>query len=274
MPSKILVATDLSIRSERALRRAAQLAVQHEAELTALCIIDEDLPVKLAHKVREDMVDELALHCEGLDHGHAIQRVEIAEVVQGILKVLEESGADLLVLGIHRHRPLWDLVYGTTMERILRVAQVPVLLVKTVPHAPYARILAGIDMSEACALSISEAHELSPEAAISAFHAVHVPYRGLVAPHGSAEALSPFLDEAERAMETWWESADLPAACEMPRAESAGRTELLMQKLNEVSPDLLAIGAHGRSSFTPTMLGSFTEQILRDPPCDVLVVRR
>lgn len=274
MPSKILVATDLSIRSERALRRAAQLAVQHDAELTALCVVDEDLPAKVANRVRDDMIDELALHCEGLDHGHAIQRVEIAEVVQGILRVLKETGADLLVLGIHRHRPLWDLVHGTTMERILRAVQVPVLLVKTVPHAPYARILAGIDMSEACALSINEAHELAPEAAISAFHAVHVPYRGLVAPHGSAQALAPFLDEAERAMQAWWEVTDLPEVCTMPRAESAGRTELLMQKLNEVSPDLLAIGAHGRSTFTPTMLGSFTEQILRDPPCDVLVVRR
>ncbi|MBR9763000.1 MAG: universal stress protein [Rhodobacteraceae bacterium] len=274
MPDNILVATDLSIRSERALRRAAKLAEQHDARLTVLCIVDEDLPQRVATRMRDAMIEDLALHCEGLDHGHAVQRVEIADPVQGILGAIEESGADLLVLGVHRHRPIWDLVYGTTMERVLRVSSVPVLLVKSVPHAPYARVLAGLDMSEACATAIRMAHELAPEASLSAFHAVHVPYRGLVAPRGSAEALSPFLEEAERRMRTWWQGADLPETLAMPRAEAAGRTELLMRRLSEIGPDLLAIGAHSRSSFTPTILGSFTEQILRDPPCDVLVLRR
>ncbi|WP_236638013.1 universal stress protein [Mangrovicoccus ximenensis] len=38
-------------------------------------------------------------------------------------------------------------------------------------------------------------------------------------------------------------------------------------------PDLIAIGAHARANFAPTLLGSFTEELIRSAPADLLIVR-
>lgn len=47
----ILIATDLSERSNRALRRAAMLAAQFGAHLTVLHVTDADLPERVATAV-------------------------------------------------------------------------------------------------------------------------------------------------------------------------------------------------------------------------------
>ena len=44
---RILVATDFSTRSDRALRRAVLLARQHSAEMTIVHVIDDDQPPQL-----------------------------------------------------------------------------------------------------------------------------------------------------------------------------------------------------------------------------------
>ena len=44
----ILMATDLSARSDRALERAVQVAADHGSRLTVVHVVDEDLPAVLA----------------------------------------------------------------------------------------------------------------------------------------------------------------------------------------------------------------------------------
>lgn len=274
MYTDILVASDLSARSERALRRAMALAAQHGARLTLLHVVDEDLPAAMAQRMQEEAEADLARLCASISTQEVAIRVEIADPAEAIARIAGEGRADLLVMGVHRPRPVLDLFSGTTMERIVRAVTLPVLLVRDPNDHDYDAILAGIDLSPSCGAALRAAAALVPAVTIRTFHAFHIPYRGMIAPTGSAEALRPFLKEAQRALDEWWETADLPATCEKPVPEAIGRTTLLMRRMEEHDPDLLVIGAHGRPSFAPTLLGGFTEEILRAPPCDVLIVRR
>ena len=54
--AKLLVATDLSHRSDRAMRRAVALAKAHDAELIVVSVLDDELP--------EDMIGELHARAE------------------------------------------------------------------------------------------------------------------------------------------------------------------------------------------------------------------
>ncbi|WP_010139521.1 universal stress protein [Oceanicola sp. S124] len=275
MPKSILVASDLSVRSERALRRAFMLARVQDAALTVLSIVDQDLPERIAARTRETAMEELELLCQAIDADLEVTLlVEIADPLQGILAVVKRIGADLLVLGTHRERPVWDLFYGTTMERIVRASSLPVLLVHDAPLAPYGKVLCGIDMSPACAAALTAAAAIAPAAQFRTFHAVHIPYRGLIARSGHPEALEPFLTETRSALRDWWDKTDLPEGCACPDPVAAGRTELMTRLLDQEKPDLVAMGAHGRSPLSPTLLGGFTEQTLREPPTDILVTRR
>jgi manganese transport protein len=46
-----------------------------------------------------------------------------------IVRIVTESGADLLVMGAHRHTGIKDLVYGETINRVRHEVKVPVLVV-------------------------------------------------------------------------------------------------------------------------------------------------
>jgi manganese transport protein len=46
-----------------------------------------------------------------------------------IVRLVEKSNADLLVLGAHRHTGIFDYLYGETVERVRHKLKIPVLIV-------------------------------------------------------------------------------------------------------------------------------------------------
>jgi len=52
-------------------------------------------------------------------------------VHDGILRALESTGADLIVMGSHGRRGLEKLVLGSVTQRVLGVVHIPVLVVRT-----------------------------------------------------------------------------------------------------------------------------------------------
>ena len=80
--------------------------------------------------------------------------------------------------------------------------------------------------------------------------------------------------DAEREVDRWLETTDLPEGYGRPMVLEGSVYEIMDRLNHEIDPDLIAVGAHGRSSLAPTLLGSYTEELMRRPPCDLLVVRR
>ena len=77
--SNILVATDLSLRSERAVRRAFALARETGAALHLLSVVDDELPEAIAGRRRAETREELERFCAALpDSAHCGWSVEAA----------------------------------------------------------------------------------------------------------------------------------------------------------------------------------------------------
>lgn len=269
----IIIASDLSLRSERALRRGLRLADQFDARVTLLHVVDKDLPESLAHHHLQEAQQALGALAASISDRPVTLRVELDEPVSGIVRATQELGCDLLCLGVHRHREIWDLFVGSTMERIVHAVHFPVLLVRDAVDHAYDALLCGIDFSQASDAALRSGLALAPKARVRLFHAFHVPFRGYTAPTNSEQQIAPFRREAEARLEAWWDQADLPARVARPTPVAEGRHRALMQEMQAFQPDLLALGAHARSGLRMTRLGSFTQEILRDPACDVLVLR-
>lgn len=271
---RILVTSDLSVRSDRALGRAIQLAKDHGAALSVLHVVDDDLPPSVVETLSEAARGVLSQTLEAAGAGDTQVEIRVGPVVETITTTAEELDAELLVMGVHKARAFWDMVSGTTMERAVRALTRPVLLVAQPANGPYASVLCGLDLSPASAAAARTAARLAPKARLTAFHAVHIPYRGLLGNDDTMHDVAPFLAEAETELAAWWRGADLPAGLERPTptADDVGHAfEIARLKSGA---DLFALGAHGRPAFAPTRLGGFAEHLLRHPVCDVLVVRR
>ena len=141
---RILVATDLSSRSELAVMRAAALAKARNAELTVLNVLDDDQPPVLIAPQRLAIANLLEVNGQALKERLGVESkaiVRVGDPVVVINAVAEEIGADLLVMGAHRHTPLRDLFIGTTLERVVRNAKIPVLRAAGAPEEEYRRVL-------------------------------------------------------------------------------------------------------------------------------------
>ncbi len=270
----LLVATDLSARSERAVRRAFALAEKTGADVTVACIVDADLPADMAGQMKATAEQRLRTYCQSISEHPFTSRVEVADPLTRIHEIAVEIDAALIVLGVHRPRPLRDLLSGTTMTRLVRASTRPVLLVRDPVDKDYGSVVCGIDLSPSCVAAARAAATLAPDAPITTFYAVHVPFRGFLTPAGTEDELRPFLEQAAQQLDDWWQGAGLPSQCQRPEPMAAAVIEALQRTIAETKPDLLAVGAHGRPTFSPTYLGSFTSELLKNPPCDVLVVRR
>lgn len=272
---EILVATDLSARSDRALRRAARLAAEQGAKLLVVSVVDDAYPTRLAEQLKTEVAQEIASQLASLDLG-AVEietRVEIGDPALAIAALAEARAVDLIALGAHRPRPLADLFRGATLERIVRGVSRPALLVCAPAVAPYARVVVGVDLSPASSAALSAAQRVAPMAEICAFHAAHAPYADRFG-GGQSGPGEAFRGAAAAELDAWIAEGGLPEGAPRPEITLEPVSAALARRIAEAPTDLIALGAHGRAGLNPTLLGRFVEETLRDPPCDVLVVRR
>jgi nucleotide-binding universal stress UspA family protein len=275
----ILVATDLSPRSDRALDRAVRLAGEGR-RLVVLHVIDEDLPSALTHAQRTEayhlLQQQIDRHPAGAPADLVVD-VELGRTPETILDKIEEHEAGLVVIGTHRHGGLMDWFRGTTAERLLRHAEAPVLMVKERPLEPYRRIVVAVDFSVYSRRAVALARQLVLDGSLLLVHAFDLPFAAAAErQHMSATArarheasLRRMIDEQLEAFLRTFEPPLPPLRTVM--REGAPRP-VIAEAVAQAQADLLVVGTHGRTGVARALLGSVAADLLREPPCDVLAV--
>ncbi len=277
-PHRILLATDLSGRCDRALDRAAALACAWNAELVVVHAIQQSGPASTAPSWRR-APDPRAL---ALDRVRADLRdppphltivVEYGEPASVIVEAVERFGCDLVVTGVARNETLGRWLLGTTVDALLRRASVPILVVKARPGGPYRSVVVASDFSEPSRSALERALATFPEARVTLFHAFDVPYEGMLADR--TEARDAGAEAARRDAEAFLAATPAAAGRHIPVLCEYGRPGPLLDELVQTrGVDLVVVGTHGRGWLARTLLGSVAETLVGEVPGDVLVVRQ
>lgn len=271
-PNRILVATDLGARSDRALDRAIQLCGQWQAALQVVHAMPRDAAgawsaadtlASIRQRIRRD------LEHDGVDAGVHVEEGEPADV---ILEIARRERCDLVVLGDADEVPGRRLL-GNMVETLVRSAPTSVLVVKQRPRGAYRRVLVGTDLTPESRHGLETATALFPEAGFALLHALDIPYESL------------WLDPARRADLTGMEMATIEAFVAGVRlpADLRRRMRLLVEHGHpesmlrrhalEHGSDLTVIGAFRRGLAFHLLVGGTTRRIVQVAPNDVLVVR-
>lgn len=267
----LLVATDLSSRSDRAVRRAFSLAKQLGLQTTLVSVVDSALPKDIAAKLQADITE--SLQNTVATHGDPTTtqiEVPIGDVVVEIGRLAKKTSADLIVLGLHRKRSFMEGLRQTTMERIVALSSGSVLLVTEPAENTYKSVLIPISYSPACSNAVKVAHKVAPTAEFTSFHALHVPFQGLTGGEDS-EMEHAVRQESEAQGEAWRRAFNVSQ--DLPKIVIGGPAAVLYQKIQKAKPDLIAIGAHTRSGLTLHKIGAFASELVRDPPTDLLIAK-
>lgn len=137
----ILMATDFGEGSEIIARRAHDLAQRNQAKLTLLHVVDYMPIADSAYgpavpfdvELSEDLVQKakrrLLGMAEGLDVAESDCLVEIGSPKLEVIRIAEENGVDLIVVGTHGKHGL-QLLLGSTSSSVLHYTQCDVLAVR------------------------------------------------------------------------------------------------------------------------------------------------
>jgi nucleotide-binding universal stress UspA family protein len=279
---QILAATDFSTRSNRALRQAGLLTQSCGAQLTVLHVVDDDQPSTLLEMESREAERILAEQIAAMPELQGVQArpmVVPGDPFDGILKTAAAIGAGLIVMGSHRKQLLRDIFIGTTVERVIRTGPSPVLMVQHEAQRRYEKIVAPVDMSEqsASALRVGQAAGLITATSTTLLHAFLPVAKGklFIADAGQANIDNYIASEQQAAVDELgaFLSANGFAGLGLPvRVEEGTAIGVISRAVEEMRPDLLIMGTHGRSGFLKSLLGSVTEEALRSVNVDILVV--
>lgn len=278
---KILIATDLSSRSDRALLRAIKLASTHKAHLTILCVIDEETPkalLKEAEKIAKQEIN-YCIKDEIKNVKHDIQII-VGITHSTILKTAIEENADLIILGLHRYTKKNQSMIGNVIERIIKNSIKPVLVVKNRSESDYKNILVGVDFNIHSKKSLKFALEIFKD---SSFHLIHSYYMPFLGTYDNNEALEEgFKTNCVADINNMVKEVTKSLSGKSGKSKKSFNIntkiikgsifDVLSEEALYLNPELLILGTHGRVGLAKALSVNITENFLIDPPCDVLVV--
>jgi nucleotide-binding universal stress UspA family protein len=271
----IIAATDLSARSDRALRRAARIAASTGSELHIVHLMDDELPAALLQRRSDEAeatLNALVAADDDLSAASPKIDVEAGQIRKLLPDLIERRDAGLVVLGTHRNRGLAELVEQPTLTKVMRAATAPILIAVQPAAQDYRTLVAGWDFSPASAAAVALAKTFAPAEALTLVHAWADPLTG--APYamdlaGSATparqaGIEAALEEAKASVAADGLTVEMEAMIGAPQ-------RALIEQAEARRADLLVLGRHARSGLARFLLGETAERVAIMAPCDVLI---
>jgi nucleotide-binding universal stress UspA family protein len=272
------------------LGRVALLPLAEDVQLTILHVVPGSLSFEQQRRAERDARKALSEEV-----GHLRKQLHRKARIESVVKVgaaAKEIAAfapkldvDLIVMGRGGGRALRETFLGSTAERVVRGAKLPVLVVRSPARRAYRRPALALELDQA-------AHEVVhlmlrmlpvPFPRVEVIHAFDVPYSQLVYPsvskHESDEREEYLKHEASRRLHRLLSATLSEAGIRLEDAplwkthvRHGSPREVVETATKKAEADLLVLGTRGHSGVAYVFLGTVAGELLRAARCDVLMV--
>lgn len=269
----ILVPVDFSKYSDRALKVAATLARRMNGDIIALHMLEispsllgtsDYLPqeqtiflMKMAEKQFATFLDKPYLN--GVKVIPIIKHFKVFSEVNDVAK---EHQSELIVMGSHGSEGLEEVFFGSNAEKVVRNAEVPVLIVKK-EHEDFKveRMVFATDFNEESVPAARRAAEFASKVDAE-FKLVYIntPGDAFLSTEDAYERITAFLNIAR-----------LGAEVEIFNDYNVEKGILAYSE--SVAADLIGIPTHGRKGMAHILLGSIGEDLANHAEIPVITFR-
>lgn len=290
---KIIVPIDYSDTSMKALGYASALAGKFGSQLLLIHVLEFPTVFnssKPAYKAWDRSIEEKAqkrlsetITFEIDELIWATSEVRIGRAYKEICECAKREKADLIVMGTHGFTGIKHVVLGSTAERVVRHAPCSVLTVRpTNGHDAHSfadprSILVPTDFSVRAETALKLAITMAREhgAQIDLLYVVPINYypgefEGLVSRTLEAQET----DAAHKKLATLRKGLmrkNIPIATHVRQGRVPTQ---ICDAAKELNSDLIAMSTQGRTRWQHALLGSTTEDVVRQATCPVLCVRK
>ncbi|WP_106476579.1 universal stress protein [Phytohalomonas tamaricis] len=283
MPRTLLLASDLSRECRAAFARAVRLAHESGARLDIIHVLDPYLPRHILKPLEDAIVDEISntlndvCEAQGVPRPQALIQTVTGEPYAEIIREAYERDASLVILGTHRKHGQPDLIGGTTLSRVMRRAPCPVMSISHSAELSWQDVLVPVDFSLASRHTLKTVLTQFPDVRLTLLHAWDMPVsQELASDPGYTRWRAQERTRLRQQLETETERlmSEIGAVPDLELVlEQGDPADVLVHRLRQQPPDLLAMGSHGRIGIGRRASGSLLERLITDTRCDLMLCR-
>lgn len=275
---KILVPVDFSDYSEYALEVAASLAKQGNAEIVVLHMLglseavftkdesqefmEAQFYMKLAKKRFSEFLNKPYL--KGIKISETVQNYKIFSEINNVAK---EQSADMIVMGSHGAGGLSEIFVGSNTEKVVRSAEVPVLVIKKrVADFRMEKVVFGFDFKIESLPAYEKAISFLASFNVET-HVVYVNRTGINFMSSSEiqEEINTFLRVAHH--------GDVPGHVHVDQCADYTIESGIYNYAKKIHADTIAVTTHGRSGLAHFFKGSIGEDLANHAALPVITFR-
>lgn len=284
---KLLLATDLSLFGEGAIRESIKLAKTCSSKLFVVSVVETNPEYEtIAPGLVEKAEKETRQHLESVKSMATKEGVDCELIArQGenpyeyIVEEAAKNKADMIITGRRGRTGLKRLMMGSETAKVIGHAPCNVLVVPRAASVDFKRIIVATDGSKFSNAAVSEAIGIAKRCGSSLFVVSVIP----------SESESPFdIVHTEMHRDIISEKESKMAEClvkdtkELAEKEgistqgfiySGKPYEAIINMAKEKHADLIVVGSHGRTGLAKLLMGSVTERVIGLSECAVLVVK-
>ncbi|PLX15862.1 MAG: hypothetical protein C0597_08370 [Marinilabiliales bacterium] len=276
----ILVTTDFSESSDRAIEASIQLAKKFKSRIALMHVLTEE-----AVSEETKILIEQTVHNNLLEVKEKILKedVYVSEVIiergvvfEKIIQVAQGRNVNLIVAGSGSKDGNDKFKLGTTVEKLMRKNQIPLWVVKNEKVQPIRKIVCPVDFSDASKRALLNAITLAErfDAGLTVIN-VFVPIVS------TSLRISQNIEEDNKDLRKQKEKEFDKFLSEIDFKSLEYKKELLMgipfveiyKTIKGSNADLLLMGTTGKTGLSKLLMGSVTEKVTRELPCSFITTK-
>jgi nucleotide-binding universal stress UspA family protein len=281
MPESILVAVDISPASQSAFKQALALSSSMRAKLVVVSVTPryegnmsrlkiENADRQLSAPFRKSLEDAVSYAASLGLKIHPVHRT--GEPGEEIVRVAEEEGAGLIVLGNEKRSKMEQLLLGGLLAKVLAGSPCDVMLVPEISEIRFGRILVGINGTPAGNAAGRRALELAASygSEVHAVTAIDIPTdRSL-----RYGVLKDARHKGFKALEAIARQGEQLGVRVFTELQEAPPEKCLAGYAREKGIQHIILGSKGYSSVSDVLLGSVVERVAALATCPIQIVKR
>jgi len=276
----ILVATDFSESSGRAIKASVLLAKKFKSRITLMHVASEE---SVSDETRVLIEQSINNKLADIKENISKEDIYVSDVIsekgvafEKIIQVAQGKNVNLIVVGSGSKDKNDNFKLGTTAEKLIRKNQIPVWVVKNEEVKPVSKILCPVDFSDASkrallnAVTLAEKFnaELSvvnvfvPVVSTSVRISQNIEEENIDLRNQKEKEFNKFLNEID------FKSVDYKKSLLMgiPYVE-------IYKAVKNQKADLLIMGTTGKTGLSKLLMGSVTEKVTRELPCSFITTK-
>ncbi|MFO7368777.1 MAG: universal stress protein [Bacteroidales bacterium] len=278
---KILVPIDVNAHSEEQIQTVIKLANAYKSEVLLLYVVpdeelQDDIKDIIVKSVKESLNETRELLIDNKVNASE-PFIAYGKIAETMVQIANQQKVNLILLGTNKKKRGAKYKLGIIAERVIRLSNVPVWLVKTPSEAVFSRVLCPVDFSEPSRRALYNAILLARKFN-SSLHILNV-YKPL-------EYVSKRIEidlEAENAKRLKWAKSEMKEFIKgfdfdgvdyRVEVKTGIADQKILNTIKKQQIDLLIMGTNGRTGLSWFFLGSVTEKVIREMPCSFITIKK